>query len=189
MRCPLCETENADDLAECASCGKQLHTDAELLDDVMPIEGLEETLCDPWETESALAETLPDLEQTQVARRDLRIQEERVPGVERTQLESDESVPSFWSAGSVELELGREQDLDPRTEKPQDTGTCPWCGAAAAGAVCDSCGRRRARYTEAPAAAAARQSDDTILCPACFTRVADGPRCVECGVPFGQPVL
>jgi hypothetical protein len=189
MRCPLCETENPDDAAECASCGKQLQTDAELFEDAAPIEGLEETLADPWESESVVIETLPGLEQTQLASRDLRIQDEHVPDVERTQLEADVTVPSFWSESDIDLESGREQDLAPRTEKPQDTGTCPWCGAAATCAVCDSCGRRRARYTEAPLAALARQSDDTILCPACFARVATGLRCPECGVPFGQPVL
>ena len=185
MRCPLCETENPDEMAECRNCGKQLHTDAELLEDVTLIEGLEETLRDPMESATGPVETLPDLQQTQLASRDLRVQDEVVPGVERTQLVADESAPSFWTVGNVELDLGREQDQDPRTAKPQDTGSCPWCGAAASGAVCDACGRRRSRYTAAPAAAAAVASDETVMCPACFSRVPAGPRCGECGVPFG----
>jgi hypothetical protein len=190
MRCPLCETENPEDAEECASCGKQLQTDAELLEDVTPVEGLEETTLAASQSAVVPIERLADLVQTQLARRDLRIVEERVPGVEWTQLESDESVPSFWSASNLELDRGREEDLDPRSEKPRDNGTCPWCGAKAEGAVCDSCGRRRSKYTEARRPAAARQrTDDTVLCPACFARVADGPRCAECGVPFGPREL
>jgi hypothetical protein len=189
MRCPLCETENPDDVAECASCGKQLHDDAMLLDEVEPIEGLEETLRDPLESAAGPIEMLPELERTQLARGDLRIQVELVPGVERTQLEVDESVPSSWTVGQVELDRGREQDLEPRTEKPQDSGTCPWCGAAGTGAVCDSCGRRRSRYTEAKSEAASVRGGDTVLCPGCFARVAAGPRCEECGVPFAPREL
>ena len=183
MRCPLCETENGEDVAECRNCGKQLHTDAELLEDVEPIEGLEETLRGP--ADGGPIELLPDLQQTMVASKNLRIQEETVPGVERTQLEADLNVQSNWTTGNVDLDLGREQDQDPRTVLPADDGTCPWCGAAASGAVCDSCGRRRSRYSAAPVAAAANASDETVLCPACFARVAAGPRCVECGVRFG----
>jgi hypothetical protein len=184
MRCPLCETENPDDVAECRNCGKQLHTDAELLEDVVPIEGLEETLQNP--VESGAVEMLADLQQTMVASKSLRIREETVPDVEHTQLEADLSAQSNWTTGNVDLDLGREQDQEPRTAAPKDTGTCPWCGAAATGAVCDSCGRRRSRYTTAPAAAAAAASgDETVMCPACFARVAAGPRCGECGVPFG----
>jgi hypothetical protein len=182
MRCPLCETDNLEEVAECRNCGKQLHTDAELLEDVQPIAGLEETL---YESASAPVEVLPDLMQTQLASRDLQVQKELVPDVERTQLASDERAPSNWTTGNVELDSGREQDLDPRTARPEDTGTCPWCGAAATGAVCDSCGRRRSRYTTAPAAAAVQSSDETVLCPACFSRVPAGERCSECGVPFG----
>jgi hypothetical protein len=185
VRCPLCETENPGDAAECANCGKQLHTDAELLEDVSPIEGLEETLRDPAESATGHIDTLADLQQTQLASRDLRIQDELVPGVERTQLTADESAPSNWTVGNVDLDMGRERDLEPRTARPQDTGTCPWCGAAAAGAVCDACGRRRSRYTTAPAAAVAATSEETVLCPACFSRVPAGARCGECGVPFG----
>src|ERR1700759_4485024 len=118
MRCPLCETENPDDFAECRNCGKQLHTDAELLEDVQPIDGLEETL---YVTALVADETLPDLVQTQVASRDLQVQDELVPGVERTQLVADERAPSNWTTGNVELDSGRELDLDPRTARPEDT--------------------------------------------------------------------
>jgi hypothetical protein len=180
MLCPLCETDNPDDLPECTDCGKQLHTDAQVLEDVAPLPGLEETM---QLSVDVPAETMADLERTLVARSDLRVQVEVVPGVERTQLEEDPSAPINWS-GQVVLDRGREEDLDPRTEAPQDDGRCPWCGVEASGAVCDSCGRRRSRYTAALPVPAAPQSSETVLCPACFARVAAVARCVECGVPL-----
>jgi hypothetical protein len=187
MRCPLCETENPEDVAECATCGRQLHTDAQVLEEVMPIPGLEETIRDPMESVVGAIEIMPELERTMIARRDLRVQEEHVPGVEGTMLVEDPTVPTNWTPGDVELDLGREVDLDPRTAVPEDGGPCVWCGAESdGGAVCDTCGRRRSRYSGPPPVAAQTQSktDETVLCPACFSRVAIAPRCEECGVRF-----
>lgn len=185
-KCPVCETVNPDDAAECADCGKVLFTEAHLVDEVAPIEGLEETLHDPLESATGPVATLLELEQTQLARRDLKIAAEAVPGVERTQLEFDPDAVSFWGgAVDPDLESGREPDDGQRTPAPQDTGLCPWCTAPATGAVCDNCGRRRSRYTVPVATAqVARAQADTVLCPACFARVPTGARCLECGVPF-----
>jgi hypothetical protein len=187
MRCPLCETENPDDVAECAGCGKQFQAGTQLLADVRLIDGLEATL---QAAQDVPVERIAELEGTQLARRDLRIQDERVPGIEPTQLEEDPSAPMAWTPGHVELESGRELDLDPRTAEPTDTGFCPWCGTPAKGAVCDACGRRRSRYTQAPPSGQpAASTGETVLCPACFARVAEAPRCGECGVPFAAHEL
>ena len=185
-KCPVCETVNPDDAAECEGCGKVLFAEADLLDEIAPIEGLEETIHDPLESATGPIATLPELEQTRLARRDLKVVDEVVPGVERTQLEADPNAVSFWGgAVDPDLELGREPDDGQRTPAPQDTGLCPWCTAPATGAVCDNCGRRRSRYTVPIATAqVARREDDTVLCPACFARVPTGLRCGECGVPF-----
>jgi hypothetical protein len=186
MRCPLCETDNPETAPECAGCGKQLNAGDALLADVPLIEGLEATL---QAARDVAVERIPELEGTQLARRDLRIQDERVPGVELTQLQADPSAPMAWTAGQLELDSGRELDLDPRTAAPADTGFCPWCGTPATGAVCDACGRRRSRYTQALPEGAVASTDETILCPACFSRVPEAPRCGECGVPFAAREL
>ena len=183
MRCPVCETENSDDAAECANCGKILASEADLFEDVEPVPGLELTLQPPVETET---QTLAELEQTQLAPKDLEVPEEHVPDVEYTQLEQDPAAPLNWTAGNTPLDLGRELDDGQRTPAPQDTGTCPWCGAASTDAVCDACGRRRSRYTAAAAVVAAvlTGKEDNVMCPACFARVPPGERCTECGTPF-----
>lgn len=183
VKCPVCETENGDDAAECANCGKQLALDADLLEDVAPIDGLEMTIQDRVDTDAAL---LPDVEFTQVAAgKDLQVPDEKVPGVEHTQLEIDPEAPVNWIAGNTPLDSGRELDDGVRTPAPQDTGVCPWCGAPSTDAVCDSCGRRRSRYAAAPAAVTGpSQSDEIVMCPACFARVPPADRCGECGTPF-----
>jgi hypothetical protein len=181
MRCPLCEKETSDDVAECANCGKQLHADAQVLEQVRPLEGLEETLRDPLESgvDPAL---MPELEHTQIASRNLRVADERVPDLQLTRIEADAAAQSSWTAGRLELESGREPDSSPRTPPPEDHGDCPWCGAQSQGAVCDSCGRRRSKYTDAAPCVRAAASTDTVLCPACFARVPADARCAECGV-------
>jgi hypothetical protein len=186
MRCPLCETENPDDLPECEACGKQLHADAQVLDEVRPLEGLEETVRDPLES-GVDPERMAEIEETQIASRALRITEERVPDVERTPVEQSPGATSSWTVGHIELESGRETDPSPRTQLPADDGHCPWCGAEARNAVCDGCGRRRSKYTQAAPRAAAAATGDTVLCPACFARVAADGRCAECGVRLYVP--
>lgn len=185
MICPLCETENDESAPECAGCGKVFVASLVGEVSVQPVAGLEQTMFDPLESGTGPVETIPELEGTMVARRGLAVRDDRVEGVEHTQLEADPSVPSFWSASALETDSGREQDTGERTPAPRDTGFCPWCQAPATGLVCDKCGRRRSRYLTAPVQKAqGRENDDTVLCPACFARVEQGPRCVECGVPF-----
>ena len=186
-RCPVCETTNAAAAVECGTCGHALAVETYIAADVAPIEGLEETLHGPTERAAATVPTIPELESTQVARRDIKVPVEVVPGVEHTQIEFDPDATSLWTGG-VELDLGRELDDGVRTPAPEDTGVCPWCSAPSQGAVlCDNCGRRRSRYLQPPAAApavASAREMDNIMCPACFARVQPGLRCVECGVPF-----
>ena len=186
VRCPVCETENHDDAVECETCGKSLFAVLEQIPEVQLIEGLEETVRDPLESVGGAAETMADLERTQLARRDLRVVEEVVPGVEHTQVDFDPEVASLWGGG-VTLDDDRAADDGVRTLAPEVTDVCPWCGVQSEGAVCDSCGRRKARYSAPPAAVAQvrrRGDDDTVLCPACFAKVPPGVRCEECGVPF-----
>jgi hypothetical protein len=180
MRCPVCEAENGAAL-ECANCGKVLVKEETVLGAIVPVPGLEQTLQDRVEPP---IDALAELESTLVAQPGLEVEVSAIPGVERTPLESDPQAPMNWTVGQFALDSGREQDLDPRTPAPQDTGSCPWCGAPATGAVCDNCGRRRSRYSAPPQAAAQAVSDAVVLCPACFARVPSGLRCSECGTPF-----
>jgi hypothetical protein len=183
--CPVCETPNADDAAECGACGKVLVADGELVVDVTPLAGLEVTLHDRRASGGDPGERVPGLEQTILVERDLPVLPESTPDLEPTQLEQQPDAPLFWTVGKVELDRGREDGIGERTPAPQDTGSCPWCGAAATGLVCDSCGRRRSRFA-APerAAAAVATNDETVLCPQCLSRVPHEARCIECHSPL-----
>jgi predicted amidophosphoribosyltransferase len=186
VKCPVCEADNSADAAECRDCGKLLSSRAaDLPEDVPPIDGLEQTIHDPRESATGPVATLPELERTQLARKDLKVAAEMVRDVEQTQIEVDPNAVSLWSSAGVEMDLGREPDDGERTPAPQDTGVCPWCNEPATGVVCDNCGRRRSRYS-VPVAAAEQEAveGETVLCPACFGRVPTGARCTECGVPF-----
>ena len=180
LRCPVCETSNGDDAVECAQCGRQLRRASEVPGFAPPVAGLEPTLP---ETVEAPADPLPDLEPTAVASARLRAPQERLE-VERTPIEADPAAPQTWTAGGLELESGRDVDTDERTPVPADEGTCPWCGAQSSAALCNSCGRPRSRYLASPPRDEAAGEQDSVLCPACFSRVAAGARCVECGVPL-----
>ena len=181
MLCPVCETENGDGVLECSRCGKTLSDWPEPIGEVVPVPGLEQTIQERVDPEVSL---LAGLEQTQVAPPDLPVAAEMVPDVVRTPIEVDAGAPLNWTAGRVDLDRGRDEDHDPRTPAPPDDGLCPWCNAPATGAVCDNCGRRRSRYSAPPTVEQRESSDLSVLCPACFSRVAPGPRCAECGVPF-----
>lgn len=183
VKCPLCDTDNHDSAAECATCGKPLAVNADLLVDVAPVPGLEQTLYDALENGPGIVQAVPDLERTQLARRDLRVADEVVPGVERTPIEADPRAPSNWTGGAP-IESGREPDDGERTPPPEDTGFCPWCGNPVDGAICDGCGRRVSRYTAPPTAGPSASPTGIVRCPSCFGRVAAGPRCSECGLPF-----
>ena len=179
--CPVCDTDNPQTAVECANCGRVLRRPTEVPGFAPPVDGLEPTLHAAAE---AQVERVPELEPTAVAPRSLRAPEERLE-VERTPYEAS-GDPQNWSPGPLELESGRDEDTDPRTPPPVDSGACPWCGAVSASALCDSCGRQRARYFAPPLPAPDAQASagDAVLCPACFARVAPGARCAECGVPL-----
>jgi hypothetical protein len=145
------------------------------------------------------------LEATQLASPDLAVHVEPLAGLEQTRVEETSDGPPQWTAGPLPLERtqhdavsgnddpvgvlevdrGRENDAADRTPMPSESATCPWCGTPSLGAICDSCGRRKARYLapagpEGPGAA----PDAMVNCPACFARVAKGARCSDCGMPF-----
>ena len=179
--CPVCDTDNPLTAVECASCGRVLRRPTEVPGFAPPIDGLDPTLHAAAEVD---VERVPELEPTAVATRSLRAPEERLE-VERTPYEASGAAQN-WSAGPLELERGREEDQGPRTAPPVDSGACPWCGAVSSSAVCDSCGRHRARHFAAPLPPPDAPSSalDAVMCPACFARVAAGARCAECGVPL-----
>jgi len=136
--------------------------------------------------EAVRAEPLAGLEHT-------RLQEDRVAQpqwtggalpLDRTQYQVDAGVPGGWS-GDIELDSGREPDSGERTPVPTETATCPWCGTASLGAICDACGRRKARFAEPlPEKGRRASGEGTVTCPACFARVAREVRCSDCGMPF-----
>ena len=178
--CPVCDTDNPQNAVECASCGRVLRRPTDVPGFAAPIEGLEGTLHAPVD---AAVEAFPELEQTALSAGSLRVPEERL-AVDRTAHEPDGAAPN-WTPGPLELDRGRDEDADPRTSPPA-AGACPWCGAASTSAVCDSCGRHRGRNLVAPLPPpeGIAPEEATVLCPACFARVASGPRCPECGVPL-----
>jgi len=174
----MCETENPGNAVECTSCGKPLRKATEVPGFAPPIEGLEHTLQQAVEVD---VEPVPGLEETRVALPGLRVTAERL-AVERTPHVSNGGAVN-WVAGQLEIEPGRAADSGERTPAPSESGRCPWCGSISAGAVCDTCGRARARYSVAAQRDPAK-TGETVLCPACLARVFPGARCLECGVPL-----
>jgi hypothetical protein len=181
MLCPLCETDNPENAVDCSGCGKALRTASTVPDFAPPIPGLEQTL--HAEVDAPLEE-VPGLEPTMLGSPDLAVPDEHLE-VEGSSVEEDPQAPQVWTPGQLELESGREMDLEPPTLPPQETAVCPWCGHASQGAVCDRCGQRKARYS-----APTKEADglpgpaDLISCPNCFARVMPEARCAECGVPL-----
>jgi hypothetical protein len=183
MRCPVCEADNLNDAVECSSCGRSIAEGAGDAD----------------------AGTLEGLEPTHLASADLDVDVAMLPGVEPTRLEEDPTAPPQWTAGplalehteheavagataawtsDLEIDSGREPDDGERTGAPTEAAGCPWCGTASVGAVCDNCGRRKSRYTTPGPQRQSSASGETVMCPACFARVADDVRCSDCGTPF-----
>ena len=180
VRCAVCETDNLEDASECAGCGSPIAAPGSSEPDGPPLPGLERTHAAAVEVE---VDAIAGLEATGIDSRGLEIETEEVPGVERTRLEADPAAASNWTA-DVDLDPGREPKSSERTAPPPESATCPFCGVASLGAVCDACGRRKARFTAASPLARVAASGETRLCPSCFARVPSGPRCEECGVPF-----
>ena len=183
MQCPVCEAENLDDAVECAGCGRTLAAGPGAGEDGGSLEGLETTHfapVDPGRIES-------------------------LPGVEPTQLESDPQAPSEWTGGDLalestlheaaagataarspgaEIDRAREPKSGERTPVADESSSCPWCGEASRGAICDACGRRKSRSAAPPPQSEAVASGETVTCPACFARVSREVRCSDCGMPF-----
>ena len=114
--------------------------------------------------DGAAAAALEELEMTQVASPVQAVRAEPLVGLEHTRFQDDSGE---------------------RTPLPTETAICPWCGAASLDAICDACGRRKARFNEPPPAEERRKSGEgTVTCPACFARVAREVRCSDCGMPF-----
>lgn len=180
--CAVCETDNLEDASECAGCGSPLPALDSNEPDAPVLPGLERTHAAAVDVE---VDAMAGLEATGIASRDLEVEAEALPGVEPTRLKADPAVPSNWTAAAdLDLDLGREPQTSERTPPPPESATCPFCGAASLDAVCDHCGRRKARYTAASPLARVAALGETRLCPSCFARVPGGPRCEECGVPF-----
>src|SRR6266478_3948722 len=150
MRCPVCDSDNLDDSAECVSCGKAFPSRAE---------------------DGRAAAALEELEMTQVAPPEAPVRVEPLAGLEHTRLPADRAAQSQWTAeamplertqhevdaeaqgaweGEIEVDPGREPDSGERTalpaEAPQRASeegsvTCPACFARVAREVrCSDCG-------------------------------------------------
>ena len=106
-----------------------------------------------------------------------------IEGLEPTQLAPDDLAVQIEPLADVEHT--RLDDFAERTPAPPETATCPWCGTASLGAVCDSCGQRKLRYVT-PAVTEERRAStgEIVTCPSCLARVAKDVRCSDCGVPF-----
>lgn len=158
MRCPVCDAENQPLALECETCGRVLSTRAAV---------------------DAPVGAMPDLERTDLANADLAVDVQPLD-VDRSALEGPPpGTQSFWDAAPPELEPahaaappGAAPFWDP---SPPDVDR---------GRADDGEAPARPRRPGGPAAAA--KAKDPVLCPACFSRVAPGPRCVECGVPFPE---
>src|SRR3989442_1677162 len=150
MRCPVCDADNLDDSPECTSCGKTFPSRA---------------------GDGGAAAALEELEMTQVASADEAVRAEPLAGLEHTRLQEDRVAQPQWTGGAlpldrtksrgdagvrgggrgdIELAPGGERERGGRTPVPTETATCPWCGTASLGAICDACGRRKARFAEPP---------------------------------------
>ena len=198
--CPVCETANADDASECATCGKALLLEGEIEVDPTPMADLEATILDPLDSVTGPVVRLAEVEDTLLADPKMVVAIEPLE-VDRTKQEEVPSAQQFWFGGLPEMETGREQDGIAPTPAPVDAGVCAWCAAPGTGVICDACGRRRLRgRVSAPRAAAlpggpltARQQteadEDTMLCPGCLTRVPRQDRCPECRTPLPRAEL
>ncbi len=196
--CPVCETSNPEDAAECATCGKVLMLEGDLEVEDEPMQDMEQTLLDPLDSVTGPVARLSEVEDTRLADRHLEVQVEAVE-VERTKQEEG-PASALWFGGLPELETGRQSDGMAPTAAPVDPGKCAWCGAPGTGVLCEGCGRRRLRGqpVRPPAAKAgapmtAQQRSDaaeeTVLCPGCLTRVQRLEKCPECMTPLPRGEL
>jgi hypothetical protein len=188
VTCPVCSTESPDGSWECATCGKRLATPSTPSLAVELVEGLEQTCLDSAGADAGEVARLPEVEETQLASRDLDVVVEPIE-IERSEIGPAAPAQQFWTEGIEDLETGRETDDLPKTPEPETAAICIWCGAPAPRPVCDNCGRRRNRgrdrvETQEGPAASEGLEQLTMLCPACFSRVPVGDRCEECRSPL-----
>src|SRR5256712_13845489 len=80
MRCPVCDSDNLDDSAECVSRGKAFPSRAE---------------------DGRAAAALEELEMTQVAPPEAPARVEPLAGLEHTRLPADRAAPSQWTAAAT----------------------------------------------------------------------------------------
>lgn len=188
MRCAVCGNDNQDGVFECATCGKVFaaRETADTFAETMA--GFEPTVRerDLHDLDGLPVPPLPGIEQTRLLPADLALDVEPSFEVERTPIEADPGAATTWTTGQLEIEPTLAPDDGERTPRGPETAACPWCGAPSVDAVCDGCGRRKNRYLapvpETPRVRAA--PGDRVMCPACFSKVSDGDRCSECGLPF-----
>lgn len=179
----MCETTNDESALECARCGRQLLSEAQLVETIRPIEGLEESSYLDDTRLTPEGDPLEDVEHTMQEPAGA-VAVESIP-VEPTVVAGPVDVP--LGPLPADFDLGRESDGLPPTPAPGPVDACPWCGHASPGRICEACGRRVARYSEAPqqpARRAAASGDSLVLCPSCLGRVKWEIRCNECGAPM-----
>ena len=191
QQCPLCDTVNDEAALECERCGRQLLTEAELDETIERIPDLEETSVLEDTRFTPDVERMADVEDTLQAPVALAF-DERI-AVEPTLLPAAADGPI--DPPPRDFESGRDQDGEAPTPAPTNDDACPFCGHASTSKLCESCGRRKARYTSPAevggAPAGPRRQMPTVLCPACLGRVIWDLRCSECGTtmaPLDPPL-
>ena len=196
--CPVCETPNPEDAAECGVCGKVLFLEGEIEVDAAPMADLEQTLLDPLDLVTGPVTRLAEVEDTQLADRRMEVVVEAVE-VERSQQEEG-LASGLWLGGLPEMDNGRQSDGLAPTPAPAANGKCVWCGVPGDGVLCENCGKKRVRSAAprpvpsgkaAPLTAQQRTEaeEDTVLCPGCLTRVQRLDKCPECMAPLPRAEL
>src|SRR5256885_423456 len=123
MRCPVCDSDNLDDSAECVSCGKAFPSRAE---------------------DGRAAAALEELEMTQVAPPEAPVRVEPLAGLEHTRLPADRAAQSQWTAEAMPLER-TQHEVDAEAQ-----GAWEGYGGGEAGGVCRGGGARRRGGGAAP---------------------------------------
>src|SRR2546426_10905155 len=113
MRCPVCDSDNLDDSAECVSCGKAFPSRAE---------------------DGRAAAALEELEMTQVAPPEAPVRVEPLAGLEHTRLPADRAAQSQWTAEAMPLERTQhEGDAEAQGAWGAGIGANPGAGPSGGG--------------------------------------------------------
>jgi len=180
--CPVCETVNDAATLDCVTCGRTLRSPTVGAGgDIAPIDGLEMASFAAETARAREEDTIEGLEVTHHA-------PVRVVLEERLIVELAVLPPT----GEVEIELtpdldrGRAAGIGDRAPAPDKDGPCPYCGVPGTAKICENCGRRRGRYSEAPAGpqGARAAQPEYGSCPGCLGRILWTDRCSECGMPL-----